>query len=129
MRKITCLILVLFSIIGCSSETSTTKNNSIVGKWNWVESSGGIDGRTETPKSTGKTIQLEISNSKIKKYVDGALVSENTYSIQTGPSIFGGEKKLIVYENEWKQSFSRADNQLFLNDECYDCFQNKYVKE
>ncbi|NGY38519.1 hypothetical protein FQU23_013490 [Flavobacterium sp. XN-5] len=129
MRKITCLILVLFSIISCSSESSSTKNNSIIGKWNWVESSGGIDGRTETPKSTGKTIQLEISNSKIKKYVDEALVSETAYTIQTGTSIFGGEKKLIVYENDWKQSFSRADNQLFLNDECYDCFQNKYVKE
>lgn len=129
MRKITYLILALFSIISCSSESNSTKNNSIIGKWNWVESSDGIDGRTETPKSTGKTIQLEISNSKIKKYVDEALVSETAYTIQTGTSIFGGEKKLIVYENEWKQSFLHADNQLFLNDECYDCFQNKYTKD
>ena len=129
MKKTTYLLLLLFSIISCSTHMNDNENNTIIGKWTWVESSGGIAGITTTPQSSGKSIQLEISNTKVKKYVDGILVLESSYSIQTGTSIFGGEKKLIIYDNDSKQSFTRTDNQLILNDECYDCYFNSYVKE
>lgn len=129
MKKITYLLLLLFSIISCSTHMNDNENNTIIGKWNWVESSGGIAGITTTPQSSGKSIQLEISNTKVKKYVDGILVLESSYSIQTGTSIFGGEKKLIIYDNDSKQSFTRTGNQLILNDECYDCYFNRYIKD
>ena len=129
MKKLACLLLILFSISSCSTDTSDSENKAIIGKWNWVESSGGIAGITTTPQSTGKSIQLDISNTTVKRYMDGVLVYESSYSIQTGNSIFGGEKKLIIYENDSKQSFVRTDSQLILNDECYDCYLNKYIKE
>lgn len=42
--------------INCSSNKL---NNDIIGHWNWVESSGGFDGRTLTPESTGDIMKLE----------------------------------------------------------------------
>ena len=129
MRKITSLLVLLFTIISCSNHRSDDDTNPIIGKWNWVESSGGITGSTTTPKSTGKSIRLEISSTTIKRYTDGVLNLESSYSIQTATSIFGGERKLIIYENDSKQSFTRTGNELLLNDECYDCYLSRYVKE
>ncbi|GIZ09425.1 hypothetical protein FUMI01_21520 [Flavobacterium sp. UMI-01] len=61
--------------------------------------------------------------------VNGAIASETNYSIQTGASIFGGIKPMIVYENDSKTSFEIKENQLFLNEECTDCFLSIYQKE
>ncbi|QSB28553.1 hypothetical protein [Flavobacterium sp. CLA17] len=71
---------------------------------------------------------IEISNSTIKKYENGNLLSENTFSIQTQNSIYGDNKKMIVIENRTSQSFEIKDNKLYLNDECHDCYQSEYVR-
>ncbi len=56
-------IIILF--LGCSEEDDTTIQSQLIGKWKWVESSGGIAGTTENPQSTGKDITVEFtSNTK-----------------------------------------------------------------
>lgn len=129
MRKIICYFIIAFSIISCSSEKASSEQDAIIGEWNWIESSGGIAGTTTTPQSTGKSIQLKITSAKVIQYVDGALVSEINYSIQTGTSIFGGQRKLLVYDSGIKKSFEQTNSQLILNDECFDYYQNKYIKQ
>lgn len=131
MKKITCLFLIGFSLISCSTESTNFENSALIGRWKWVSSVGGIDGATSTPQSTGKSIKVEISNTKIKEYINGVLVFESYYLIHTGTSIYGGEQELIIYENNSKESFylTNNNNQLILKDECYDCYQKTYVKE
>lgn len=128
IKNFTFLILVMSLLISCESNSNIDDSSSISGNWIWVESSGGIAGQTNTPESTGNQIELEISQYTIKRFENGELKSELTYKIEIGESIRSTEKvKLIVYENDWKQSFEKRGKKLYLYDECYDCFQNEYL--
>jgi hypothetical protein len=131
MKHITLFVLFSLTILisSCSKSEDTSDLSSITGKWKWIESKGGITGCTETPASTGKIINLQISNTQVKKYENGVLIATHSYDIQSLPSIFGGKKPILVYDNEEKQSYELIGNQLNLNDECNDCYVNKYVKE
>jgi hypothetical protein len=86
-------LLVLFLltpfVFSCNKDQDTSNLNSINGTWRWLESTGGIVGETQTPASSGKIINLQISNTQVKKYENGNLTSENSYTIQVLPSIFG----------------------------------------
>lgn len=46
--------------------------------------------------------------------MDGLLFLESSYSIQTETSICSEERKLIIYNNDSKQSFTGTDNQLII---------------
>ncbi|MCD0465719.1 hypothetical protein [Flavobacterium sp. ENC] len=130
MIKKIAFLLVFFQLLSCSSSSTTgaSSENSLNGKWNWVSSTGGFIGSTLTPASEKKTMTIEISNSAIKRYENGKLLSENTFEIKTQNSIYGDNKKMIVIEDRPSQSFEIKDNKLFLNDECHDCYQSEYVR-
>jgi len=124
------LILALTTLMSCTTDHEPNLNSQLSGKWKWVESSGGIDGRTETPLTTGNEKSIEFSSNSIKTYVNGILESELSYEIQQDESIRTMDKTdLIVYEDGRKQSIEINENDLILFDECYDCFQNEYIKE
>ncbi len=36
---------------------------------------------------------------------------------------------LMIYENDRKQSIVLNENKLILYDECFDCYQNEYIKD
>lgn len=130
MKKIYCLVLVIFMLSGCTSKKINTEEPDISGMWNWIESFGGIAGILETPESTGNTIQLDITSSTINRYVNGELESSLSYIIETGESgILGGVQEMIVYENDFRQSFILNQNMLLLYDECDDCFVHEFERE
>ena len=126
MKNYIFIIFFVITCLSCSKNDNTT--NLLVGTWNCVESSGGIDGRTETPISTGNSIKLEISKNSVKKYLNGNLVSELSYSIQF-EKYNGVQQEIIVYENQSNQLISLNGNYLTLYDRCPDCFQYEYIKE
>lgn len=129
MKKII-YTFILIALIGCSQEDIINQNSQLIGKWKWVESSGGIDGRTETPESTGNAVIIEFTVSTMRKFVNENLESEINYKIYLGPSIRTIQNTdLIVYKNGTKQSMELNGNSLILFDECYDCFQHNYLKE
>lgn len=130
MIKKIAFLFIFFQLLSCSSNSKigASSENSLNGKWNWVSSTGGFIGSTLTPASEKKTMTIEISNSTIKRYENGNLLSENTFTIKTQNSIYGDNKKMIVIENMPSQSFEIKDNKLFLNDECHDCYQSEYVR-
>jgi hypothetical protein len=124
------LTFILITLIGCSQDDNLSMKSQLNGKWKWVESSGGIDGRTETPESTGDAVTIEFTLSTMKKFVNGNLEFEVNYEIKSGTSIRTTEDTdLIVYENGTKQSVELNGNFLVLFEECYDCFQHNYIKE
>ncbi|KIA86851.1 hypothetical protein [Flavobacterium sp. AED] len=131
MKKLLIYGALIFTFFSCSNNSeSIIKQKSIIGKWEWTKSSGGISGETLTPSSTGKSIVIEISNLEVKILENGNLSSNNPYAIETKESIFGGQRQMMVYAlGKPSQSFSVVGDKLFLNDECYDCYQSEYVKQ
>ena len=130
MKKLILLVLFIGLFYSCSvDDEHHIFVPDITGHWKWVQSIGGIDGRTETPASTGNEIELEFLAGFYKKYVNGELEEEMTYEIKVGESLLFGKKTLmIIYENGSKQSINLMGNKLFLIDECLDCFHNEYIR-
>jgi hypothetical protein len=131
MKKFLIYGALIFTFLSCSNNSESIINQkSIIGKWVWTKSSGGISGGTLTPSSTGKSIVIEISNLEVKILENGNVSSNNPYVIETKESIFGGQRQMMVYAlGKPSQSFSVVGDKLFLNDECYDCYQSEYVKQ
>ena len=77
------LLVIVF--VSCSNNDDDI-DNQLVGSWNWLESSGGIAGTTETPQSTGETRKLEISTDLIKSYKNGDLIFKTNYTIKVRKS-------------------------------------------
>lgn len=121
--------MIILTTQGCENFEVAPKAD-ILGSWKWINSSGGIDGRVETPSSTGYEVYIEFTNKKFRKYLNGALVDELSYSIQEGQSIrTTGNTEPVAFENGTTQSIELYDNKLILYDECFDCFQHEYVRE
>ena len=130
MKKIFIVFILVTFFLSCSDKNDDNfVVSELVSRWKWVESSGGIDGRTDTPESTGKEIVLVFSHNTYQQYVNDKLEVEMTYHLEEAESIIFGDKRLmIVYENGRKQSFDRCDGKLILYDECIDCFTSTYVR-
>lgn len=129
MKKL--VFILIIGLISCDDSVSPISEKSgLTGSWIWLKSTGGIDGRTETPLSTGESILIEITNSRFKKYVNGSLTEDFEYSIGQGQSIYQTEEaQIITLGNGWKQSFSVDESSLVLKDECYDCFQHEFKRD
>jgi hypothetical protein len=129
MKKSMLILLAIF-VISCNKseiiESKPIQNTLIVGNWNWIESKGGIAPLTYTPISTGKSVTLTITNNEVKEFTNGVLTNSWVYSLNTQNSIFGGQKQMLIFGNKPNQSFEIINNQLHLNDECFDCLGSSY---
>ncbi len=102
----------------------------LVGNWEWISSTGGIDGRTETPQSTGKNIKLSITKDSIKVYENSVLKQKNSYKISREKSVLDNKvKDIIIYNSGFRDSFMiDSQNQLHLIGDCFDCFGSSYKR-
>ena len=129
MKRVILLVLIGLAVSFCTEKEEVPVTN-IVGTWNWISSTGGIAGVTETPESTGKEIKLVITQDSFKTYENGELTSESTYTIAIRVSLlFGEQRVMIIEENGFQRMIERTGNRLVLTDDCYDCFTSEYVKE
>lgn len=129
MKKYILLILVGFSIWSCSVNDEKT-TVEIIGTWNWIGSSGGIAGTTETPESTGDERKLEISKDSIKSYLNGVLNLKTTYTVETRESLlFNEPREMIISGNGFRQIIDFDGDDLILIGDCNDCFTIGYKKE
>ena len=135
-RFVSYLFLLFFvggSLVACQKEEIDVEESTLLaGSWQWVSSTGGITGQVQTPASTKTTkiIQFTPSNQFIS-YQNGVKDQETTYSLQKGKSIYSanGQTNLIQLANTGSRSSYRLENnQLYLYDECYDCYTHLYVR-
>lgn len=130
MKKIFVLVFSFSLFFSCSTGTGDISDDKILGSWIWIETSGGFAGTTETPESTGDVVRLEISANSIKRFVNGELELNRSYRISRRKSmIYDDEREMIIYTNGFRQIYVTAGNELFLTDDCYDCFQSRYQEE
>ena len=72
------LLLVLVWAISCERQDENSTKESLIGNWEWISSTGGIDGRTETPDSTGKQVKIVITKDSVKVYENSVLKQKKT---------------------------------------------------
>lgn len=134
MKKFT-LLLIFTALISCSNDDNDSSNN-LKGRWNWIITSGGFGGGSLTPAKLNQTMIIEFSGTSLKTYINGNLSQTQKFSIQTKPSIFGGNRKVIVIDkgnsltNEVyiDQSFEISGKKLYLRQECIDCSTSEYER-
>lgn len=129
-KKYLLLFLLIAITFSCSDSEDPINQKNIYGNWIWINSTGGIDGRTETPATTGKVIRLEITKQSIKHYVNNALTGDYPYVIKTQQSqLFGKPAEMILYENGSSQIIEGKQDELLLTEDCFDCFSHLYTRE
>ena len=98
MKKLIYLFVLTLVITSCNSEDEIQINNSdLVGKWNWTGTSGGLIYFEETPETTGKTINLTLT----EKYGFSITKNENeisngTYELTMQKSIYSGKMERFI---------------------------------
>jgi len=123
-------ILGLILLASCSDDRLET--NELIGRWNWLSSTGGIAGTTYTPENTGDEIVIEFtSDSVFRSYLNDSLMMESAFSIQISKSIYNQDStKILVFEDGYMyQSFEfESPNELILRDEAFDGFISHYIR-
>ena len=137
-RHINFLLLFLFLgnfLLACQKEEEILleESTSLVGSWQWVSSTGGLRGQDlQTPASTKTTKIIQFtSDNQFISYKQGLKDQETTYTLLKGKSIYhaNGQTDLIHLANrDSRYSYRLEDNQLYLFDECYDCYTHLYVR-
>ncbi|WP_185958387.1 hypothetical protein [Fodinibius sediminis] len=123
------LIIAIFS--GCSILVSDTQTSQIVGKWEWIRSTGGVIGETVNSDSAGIANRQIVfkSNSAFSFFRGDTLVIAGTYSFHKSEG-----ETVINYDTETGSFIDQrlrfqGEDTLILADECYDCFINYYSRE
>lgn len=131
MKKLFFVLISLFLLNSCrGNDDLDTKN--LVGNWEWVSSSGGISGQTETPTSTGKTITLNFTeDSKYSFTTNGTITNEGTFSLYKGVSnLTHYEVSFIHFSNLTDLAIQKnQDGELILSDDFYDGYISIYHKK
>lgn len=79
--SVTILILSIITFLSCK-KSQVNPNNSIIGKWRWVKSIGGIAGATLTPQNTSNNFREEFySDSSFRYYMNDSLIFQKSFSI------------------------------------------------
>jgi hypothetical protein len=130
MRKLvrfSTFILLVFA--SCTDDIPAP--NELIGKWNWVSSTGGIAGSTYTPETTGETIILEFTTDSVyKQFRNDSLIVDCKFSIIQSESIYDHEiTDMIECDGYLRRSFSfTTSGDLILADEAYDGFTSQYER-
>lgn len=115
---------------GCASSAVGPEARTLLGRWEWVSSQGGIAGVTQTPASTGRTMTLAFTAERASLWIDGALSRSTGYRL-SDPR---GEGDFEVVYVEPLQGFVTqtgsfpAPDSLRLADGCCDGFTSWYVR-
>lgn len=131
MKSLFIAFLTFFALISCRSDDELDIK-TLVGDWEWISSSGGITGQTETPTTTGKTITIRFTeDNKYAIITNGAVTNEGTFSLYKGVSDlshyevtfihFSNSTDVIINKNE--------DGVLILNDDLNDGYTSTYYKK
>lgn len=111
-------------------QTSDIKN--MYGKWNWVQSSGGIAGATLTPKSEGYTGTLEItSDNTMSTYHNSTLLFHDSFTLTKDTNKNTNYAGVLTFKTNGTISYiMRATRDtLIMGDNFADGFTALYVRK
>jgi len=125
-------IILLFLVFMACSDSDKENNESIIGTWNWYETSGGIGGIIETPQTTGETRKVVFQeNGTVTFYTDDEITLTSTYSLDRENTIISADPLPVVkvdgIDFVYIYSFPYVD-ELELQENVYDGFIHNYRK-
>jgi hypothetical protein len=133
------VVLILLSLSGCRKDIELPNEdlNKLFGKWEWVQSVGGISGGTETPASKGYTQTYEFtSKGQHIYYQDDAELFRINYIVEEKTNSITGDQGYLInyYDNNNIQLVSQFitivnDDELILQDNCLDCFEMTFKRK
>ena len=131
MRLYIILLISLLSVSFSSCNKSTfTPSSSIIGKWSWVQTQGGIAGATYSPSRSGYQMTVEyFADSTYKRYKNNALVDENKFTIIKEQPVYSSYRgETIKMGNLTRTQLIRNDT-LFQSDlNISDGYSDVYVR-
>lgn len=132
--KIFYLILFCFLLFnsGCSNDAQKTELPQLYGKWIWIQSSGGMDGRTIIPDENEPAKYLQIVEPDIiESYIGDSLVSSRTFTLKKDLSIYSSDSLYFITDGGGslpKAIFRLTEKTLSLADNVYDGFSELYSR-
>lgn len=95
------LLLIFFLSISCSSDDDASsadqvRKEDLLGKWNWVKSTGGMDGVTEhNPEKDGYTLQYHFKEN------DTVLITRNEETVYQKTTYLLTKEESILFHEEY----------------------------
>lgn len=131
MKRFILATFAFLAIISCRNDDDLDIE-PLVGDWEWVSTSGGINGQiNDTPTSTGNTIKLSFtSDSKYTITTNGNVTSEGTFRLYKDVSNLDHiERTYIYFSSNSPQMIRNIDeNNLYLSDDTNDGVESHYIK-
>lgn len=142
MKKIILFLVLTIGSVSCNADgESEITNSTLVGKWNWVSTDGGIANNIHaTPASTGNAVQLNLmKNYKYTLTQNGNEVESSTYELVPEKSIYSGEMEKYIRctptENKSHQSVVingiikvHETNKMTISDNNYDGIESQFER-
>ena len=111
MKFILVIACITFFVQSCSKQFVTSAkdtqqssndslSNLVTGKWNWVQSDGGISYRVENPSNTGNNLQLQFNTDGTANYYkNGALQYTGNFVLAVVVDPANGDTSLTISQN------------------------------
>lgn len=133
MKTTTVLLLgIMFALLSCSLPKPSDELPMLFGKWRWIESSGGMDGRTITPNESEPAKYLKFVKPDIKEtYLGDSLISSRTFILEKDLSIYSSDSLYFIIEDAGSMPlviYQITDERLSLADNVYDGFGHEYIR-
>jgi hypothetical protein len=143
MKQVITIVLIALTLISptCKKVMKGTDpdQEKIIGKWQWLERSGGFVGKTTTPLKEGYAIRIEFDKNGIyHKYKNDSLVDRKQFSFSKQTSIRNQKDVSVISfiddtlkfnESPLPVSISfQGNDTLMLNEEVHDGFEYVYVR-
>ena len=126
------LIILLLLLTGCKEDDPIIVEEQILGRWQWVRSTGGPLINDITPESLGETQGIEyLPDGSYYLYTDGIVTDFGKYTIGKEQGMFRAEPVYIINYREFitKQAILElSENRMLLGDECLNCSQHEFVR-
>lgn len=130
--KAIAFVLFYFALIisGCSNNVQEPELPLLYGKWIWIQSSGGIDGRTITPNENEPAKYLQfVKPDIIESYIGDRLISSRSFNLKKDLSIYSADSLYFIIDGVSsfpKAIFGLTEKTLSLADNVYDGFNEVY---
>ena len=135
------ITLICVTFMACSNpaepegsldkSTDISDTDKIIGRWQWVQSIGGIAGIRVTPESSGRSEMLVFDGTNLKQYVNNELAVENNYRLGMGVTIFSTDSIPVIFLDDIISFgyYFEGNDRLVLYENFYDGFARHFVKE
>ncbi len=126
------IIALCLAFAACESQDNAAPEKALPGKWEWVETRGGIAGITIKATKDQQRQLIYSSEGDFEAFKNGVSIMKTKYTTRKGKSITSTELIPMIYylpdSLYGHQSYHIKSDSLFLFDEFFDGFGHTYVR-